>query len=767
MKLRSLCAKISLLLFILLGPGLFTPFIFTAKADYPAHLSLQLKWYHQFQFAGYYAAVENGYYREAGLEVELREARPGLDLIGELVSGRVDYLVDGPRAVLARVQNKPVVALSAVFQHSPLVLVAGKEAGILSPANLVGKRLMIIPESDTEVLAMLRNEGVRSSSLEKVPHTWELDDLMEGRVDAMSAYLTDVPFILENVGFSHTILRPLTYGIDFYGDALYTTELEIARHPARVRAFREASLRGWDYAMRHPENIVDLILDKYSTRLSRDALLFEAQVMRQLILPHLVEIGHMNPGRWRHIAETYSALDMMPADFSLDGFLYSPDAPPFWTPRRLQWLIALGIGSLVLALCLLYFNRLLLVEVQARTRELSLSNTELKIEIAERRKSTEALMDSELRFRALVDNIPGAVYRCALDGDWTVEFISDAILDLTGYPALDFLPPRKRGLRDLIVTKKIELLDAKIRDSLERRRPCTLEYRIRRADGSTRWIYDKSVGIYAASGAPLYRDGLMLDITDRKQAEDMLKQVDGMKNEFISIAAHELRTPLTSIIGYAECLLNPGISENLDDRQKSEFMGEILAKGEALAGIIDDLLDISRMERGEPLRMTRAPCDLPLLVDKVVREFQMGAPRHHFETRMESVAPASLWLDQNRVVQVFENILSNAVKYSAQGGRIEIVGLETDGYYLTRVSDEGIGMSPEQVSRIFDKFCRADTSATAIGGLGLGMNIVQQIVKTHGGSIDVQSAPGEGTQVTIALPLGKPAELSLESTPDL
>lgn len=728
-----------------------------AKPEALAPVVLQLKWSHQFQFAGYYAALEQGYYRDAGLEVELREAQPGLDLVAELVEGRADYLVAGPSALLARAKQQPVVALAVIYQHSPLVLVARRDARILSPADLVGRRVMFIPESDSEFLAMCRNEGIALDGLIAVAHSWDIRDLADGRVDAMSAYLTDVPFLLQQEGVPFTILRPQTYGIDFYGDGLFTTEREIAQHPARVKAFREASLRGWDYALRHPEEIVDLILAKYSRRLSREALLFEAQATRELILPHLVEIGHMNPGRWRHIADTYAALEMIPRGFSLDGFLHEDRAPQFWTPQRLHWLWVTVFLSLLAAAVLLYFNRRLRLAVQERTRDLSLTNTELTIEIAERRKSNEALQQSERRFRALVDNIPGAVYRCALDGDWTMDFVSDAVEDLTGYSAADFAVQRTRSLAGLIETEERAALDERLRDHLGRQAPCTLEYRIRHADGGIRWVHDKSVGVVGDDGLG-YREGLMLDITDRKQAEELMLKLDRMKSEFISIAAHELRTPLTSIIGYAECLLDPAIAAGLAQEQRREFLQEIRAKGEALAAIIDDLLDISRIERGVPLRMQIAPCDLSLLIAKVVRAFELHAPRHRFEVRLDAVAPSVLRVDHNRMVQVFENLLSNAVKYSPQGGRILVEGQLLGDVYRTIVSDEGIGMSAEQTRRIFDKFYRADTSSTAVGGLGLGMSIVQQIVKAHAGTIEVQSAPGRGTQVAVVLPLSHAEE---------
>ena len=141
------------------------------------------------------------------------------------------------------------------------------------------------------------NEGISKKKINILPRTIDVNNLINGKVDAVSGYLTDMPLILQKHGIHYSIIRPRTYGIDFYGDCLFTTEKEIREHPQRVKKFLAASMKGWEYAMEHPEEITDLILKKYSTRLSREALLYEAQSMRELMSPDLVEVGHMNPNR--------------------------------------------------------------------------------------------------------------------------------------------------------------------------------------------------------------------------------------------------------------------------------------------------------------------------------------------------------------------------------------------------------------------------------------------------------------------------------------
>jgi len=298
------------------------------------HVALQLKWSHAFQFAGYYAAVEKGYYREAGLDVQLLEATPGADPLESVLTNQAQYGVGTSSLLLARKAGKPVVVLAAIFQHSPLVLVArqdGSKKGIQGIHDLVGKRVMIEPQSD-ELIAYLKQEGIPLDRLVQIPHSFKVEDLIEGRVDAISAYVSNELYYLDRAALAYQIYTPRTGGIDFYGDNLFTTEQELKAHPERVRAFREASLRGWQYAMQHPEEIADLIFAKYSKQHPRDFYLFEARRMASLLRTDLIEVGYMNRGRWHHIADTYADLGLLPRNYPLDGFFYEPDPHRDLTP---------------------------------------------------------------------------------------------------------------------------------------------------------------------------------------------------------------------------------------------------------------------------------------------------------------------------------------------------------------------------------------------------------------------------------------------------
>ncbi|MCF6178088.1 MAG: ATP-binding protein [Geopsychrobacter sp.] len=230
------------------------------------------------------------------------------------------------------------------------------------------------------------------------------------------------------------------------------------------------------------------------------------------------------------------------------------------------------------------------------------------------------------------------------------------------------------------------------------------------------------------------------------------RSMDQMKNEFISTAAHELRTPLTAILGYSELMLEPTNQDRFSKEEQRDFLQEILERAETLARLIDDLLSISRMESGQPLALEVSNADITGLVTRVVQQFRLTAQGYRFDLELTG-DKVVLALDSGRIQQVLENLLNNAVKYSSKKEPILIRGRRVEGQYTLSVEDQGIGMLPEQVEQIFEKFYRVDYSNTKTSGLGIGMSIVKQIVDGHGGRITVSSTIDVGTRVELSLPL--------------
>jgi diguanylate cyclase (GGDEF)-like protein len=295
-----------------------------ALGDGLTPVTLQLKWLHQFQFAGYYAAIEQGYYRAAGLMVTLSERNADSSPIDNLMAGEADFAVADVGALMYRSQGTPVVALASVFQHSASILVVREDAQVDTLADLVGKNVRNGQgAANAELIAMLAAGGIAQDDLNIVDGSQSLAFFLSGDTPAINAYSTNEPFILARQGVPFKIFSPSDYGIDFYGDLLLTSERLVADDPALVRKFRAASMAGWDYAVKHPEELISLILQDYnSQQKTRAQLQFEAQETIKLILPQVVPIGYMNERRWQDIVGFFNAQGRIEGKLDLDGFIY-------------------------------------------------------------------------------------------------------------------------------------------------------------------------------------------------------------------------------------------------------------------------------------------------------------------------------------------------------------------------------------------------------------------------------------------------------------
>ncbi|SHN26679.1 PAS domain S-box-containing protein [Duganella sacchari] len=459
-------------------------------------VSIQLKWQHQFQFAGYYAAQDQGYYRDAGLDVTLLEARPGADPLQSVTQGQAQYGVGNTTLLLARGMGQPVVVVASVFQHSAASLLRRIEADG-KPRPWSGSRLMIAPNNE-ELTVFLKKQGVRMETVYQVPHSQNFDDLAEGRVDAMSVYQTEAPYVLERLNLRYEMISPRAHGLDFYGDVLYTTESELREHPARAQALREATLRGWVYAMQHPGEIADLIRARYPDRHSREHLMFEAQHTAPLLEQPLIELGYSNPERWRAIARAYSEQGMLPSNFSLDGFLYQPP----------EGLPLLRYGGLMIAALLLAMS--LAAAWRLRVQGRALRSVQADLGSAERMASfaLEGSGQGSWEWRLDTGMLTLSPRYCALLGYSPDEFHPT----LTEW--LEYVHPEdrqrvERGIQDYLTSTS---------DATGQIRS---EHRLRASDGSWKWVLARGMILERdAAGLPVRAAGTLADIGERAVAEE-------------------------------------------------------------------------------------------------------------------------------------------------------------------------------------------------------------------------------------------------------
>ncbi|HEY9640703.1 MAG TPA: PAS domain-containing protein, partial [Coleofasciculaceae cyanobacterium] len=526
------------------------------------------------------------------------------------------------------------------------------------------------------------------------------------------------------------------------------------------------------------------------------------------------------------------------------------------------------------------------------------------MDITERKQAEAAIREREERFRSLLANISGAVYRCAHDADWTMEFISEPIQAITGYAAEAFLRDQGLSFTEIVLVED----EGRIRSELDRaiagQHPYILEYRIRHADGSIRWVYEKGQGIFDAEGELICLDGVIFDITDRKHSEERLRLLESVvvntndavvisqstqpedlkivyvnqaftrmtgysldemigkspsvlhgdktdpaelarvqtaiarceafnaelieyrkdgsefwlefemvpiadadgtythwisvqrdtsdrkqaeeallkskeaaeeasraKSQFLANMSHELRTPLNAIIGYSEMLQED--AEDLGYEDMTPDLEKIRGAGKHLLGLINDILDISKIEAGK-MDLYLETFDLEHVIFEVESTIQplIGKNQNTLNI-IRSGELGSMHADLTKLRQALFNLLSNAAKFTEQGSitltieRVSAPGSREYGqadasgdrpspsdWITFRVTDTGIGMTLEQLSRVFQAFTQADASTTRkYGGTGLGLAISRHFCQMMGGDITVNSALGKGSTFTICLPV--------------
>lgn len=339
LRIRAIIGWIPLLSLTLLFPTIL-------QAENLEPVSIQLKWQHAFQFAGYYAAIEQGYYRDEGLEVTLKEADLSKDLVSEVMQGKSNYGVSDSTLLIYHLKGQPVVLVNQFFQHSPLVFISRRDSGIISPYEMVGKTVAYNYTNDWDAALnalLLKTLGnIQKTKPIKFSQS-DFQKFIDGKIDVISAYSTSEPFLLKEQGIEVNIINPQNYGIDFYGDNLYTSQKELQDHPGRAAKISRATIKGWQYALDHTEEIIDLIRTHYNQDYTKAYLEYEASTTKQMIVPELIQLGLVDPSRYQLAADAYKQLGLTDNSHIKNSFFYGlteANANPAvaFTPEEKAWI---------------------------------------------------------------------------------------------------------------------------------------------------------------------------------------------------------------------------------------------------------------------------------------------------------------------------------------------------------------------------------------------------------------------------------------------
>ncbi|MFN5704918.1 MAG: ABC transporter substrate-binding protein [bacterium] len=712
-----------------------------------SNVKIKLKWHHQFQFAGYYAALIKGYYKESGLNVEIVEGSAHSAPIQYVLKDSAEYGISASDLIESKASGKPIVLLAAIFQHSPYVIISQKDKNIIRPKDLIGKKLMSSTEQGyVQLKAMLQKNGIDISRVNIINHTWQSNDITNGYADAMSGYISIEPFQLNKNGVELNLIRPMNYGIDFYGDLLFTTEKEITDHPERAKAIRDATVKGWEYAMTHSEEISNYILTLPGVKergITREHLMYESIAMQDLVMSDLVEIGNINRSRLENMINKYKEFGVINnnQDFKNFVFVETPEDKYNNLVNIIYYLIAIVA---IILLIIFIWNRQLHLKIKKRT-------IELEKEVATRKEAELTAKRSEERLELALQaarlgiwdsNIQtGYVYRNAI---WS---------EMLGYKANE-IEPNYEGWRKLIHPEDYEKIDESIKSHHEGKTIYdNYEHRLITANGEWKWILSLSKIISRDdTGKPTRLIGIHIDIDELKRKEIQMRQIseeltytNRELEKFAYITSHNLRAPVVNIVS----LLNMVDKSSLVENGNLSIFDKIGLSVQRLEITLNDLIEVVSAKKiilSEKKSINISECTKLVLSNLETQLIKVDAEVIFNFDKADRILYINSVLES-----VIQNLITNAIKYRSPERRlkIEINTTEDKEYVYLKVKDNGIGFdSSKYGEKIFKLYERVHHN---IEGKGLGLYLIKTQIEALNGKIDVNSIPNEGAIFIVSI----------------
>jgi PAS domain S-box-containing protein len=399
-------------------------------------------------------------------------------------------------------------------------------------------------------------------------------------------------------------------------------------------------------------------------------------------------------------------------------------------------------------------------------------------DITHRKRAEQALRRSEGKYRSLVANIPDVVWTGNAQREFV--YISDNVEKILGYRAAELMRAGDTMWLDRIHPNDIANVELAYQQLFTMEKAFDVEYRYCRQDGQWIWLHNRAPSTYVREGERC-TEGLLSDITQRKQVEEALQQAkdaaeaaNRAKSQFLASMSHELRTPLNAIIGFSEMLVDR-IFGDLNDRQ-IRYASNIQVSGRHLLQLVNDILDLSKVEAGK-LELVHSSFSVNQALQSVNAVVKTLAYKKRMPLQFDTAADLPLlWADEGKFKQILYNLLSNAIKFTPDGGQVTVTarpqypGPETGmpspgclrprGFLEVTVADTGIGVHPRDHERIFVEFEQVDSSyGRQQQGTGLGLALTRRLVELHGGTICVESEgiEGKGSRFTVRIPLTRPA----------
>ncbi len=391
------------------------------------------------------------------------------------------------------------------------------------------------------------------------------------------------------------------------------------------------------------------------------------------------------------------------------------------------------------------------------------------LDVTERRLAEQQVREAEERYRAIVEHVPAAIYLDLADRSMRTVYVSPQIEAITGVSPQEWMDDPEAWLK--IVPEDRDQVERGYLRAISEGTAWNAEYRMLTRDGRTIWVHDETTFLHDEDGNPTYLQGVLMDITERKLAEQALREseqrereaaerlraLDEMKNTFLAAVSHELRSPLTSILGLSITLER---TPDMDAEDRIDLQERVSSNARKLDRLLKDLLDIDRLNRGivEPQYRT---ADVGALTRRAVESLDALAER----TVVIDVGAVVLRVDPPKLERIVENLAMNAARHTASDRTIWVRLEPHDHGALLTVEDDGTGVDEHLREAIFEPFRQGPSVSSHSPGTGIGLSLVGRFAQLHGGRAWVEDRPGGGASFKVFLPAGPEGTAAASAEP--
>ncbi len=724
----------------------FVSFLYTNSYAEETNVRVLLKWYHQFEFAGFYAAQSQGYYRDLGLHVELVEGSEEYqrDAISLVSAGEFDFAITDNKLLDSILLGDSISVVAQIFQKNSTGLVTLDSAGITDIRDIRGKSIVIDNAQGKIAQYFLKARGIERGEYEVIQAVNPVRSLSEGKISGYFGYLPEIIYYLNENSIAHHVFRPDSYGWDFLGDTVITNSAYASSNRDVVIKFIEATRKGWDYAINNPNIIVNHILSLKTNRpnsLSAKMLQFEIPHVIDFLGYDFVEVGHIYKKRWNRLFHSLCSLDRPSCEkIDFNEFYFQKEVEYF--PYFISVTVALIILALVFAAMIFrhiriikrakFVDRSLSSEKEKRKRiELELEMSQQAVGLA-LEGSGIAIFDSTAPFSYLQTN-----EQFALQIGYDPQNFHETFEHWAENVHPDDVDSFKGAFRGL-VNGSIDSFESEIR--------------VKHQSGAWKWILCRCQVIEKDKNKRPYRIlGVNLNINDLKRAVEFAEETKKSQLSLLGSLGHEVRTPLTSIIGYSELL-----GDKCDEEKKSSYVRSILDNARNLLRVISGVIDISNAKNGK-LIMAERPFRVDFLGNQIKECMCVMAEQKRIalDIKIDKSVPEVLIGDYFRYKQIITNIISNSMKVGGSGDisiQFEHSNKKNNGELVLRIFDDRHHVDEDSIPLLFDanSFHHFGDESN-YSKTGFGLSVTKQLIDVLGGNMIIQRGKDSGTEYIVHL----------------